>query len=63
MRQKTTRKLVAAMTALALAGASLAAPAAFGDPPKKQCNSGGGNGTETCNPGNSSGHGNPHDEG
>ena len=60
MRERM-RKLVATMAVLALAAVSVAAPAAFGDP-KKPCNSGGGNGTESCNPGGSSDHGNPHDQ-
>ncbi len=58
----STRKKLAAFASTALIAGSLAAPAAFADyycpppePPKKQkCNSGRGNGSEGCDPGNSS---------
>jgi hypothetical protein len=64
--KKRLRKLSAMMAVFALA-ASLGAPAAFSDPPKKGgCNSGGGNGSETvpendCDPGNSGGNNNGKD--
>jgi hypothetical protein len=58
----STRKKLAAFATTALLACSLAAPAAFAgdycpppEPPKKQkCNSGRGNGSEGCDPGNSS---------
>jgi hypothetical protein len=47
-------------------GVTVGAPVALADPPKKSCNSGGGNGSETdpasdCDPGNSGGHNNGKD--
>jgi hypothetical protein len=66
MRETMMRKLAATMAVLALAGASFGAPAAFSVPPKKVCNSGNGNGSETdpandCDPGNSGGNNNGGD--
>lgn len=65
MRERMMRKLAATMAVFALA-ASFGAPAAFSDPPKKKCNSGNGNQSETtpatdCDPGNSGGHNNGGD--
>jgi hypothetical protein len=65
MRERMMRKLAAMMAVFAIAGASLAAPAAFSVPPKDKCNSGGGNGSEVpgddCDPGNSGGNNNAGD--
>ena len=59
-------KKIAILLGSIFLGVTVAAPTALADPPKKSCNAGNGNASETdpandCDPGNSGGHNNGGD--